>query len=276
MSCQFYNELYQNWYNVDSASENDDIDNENEIDIKYTTVETSEKAEYNCRDQSEDEDYLVKYSWGGITKHTPRGNSEWTPEQIDNVRTGLFVIDFELLNFAFIKSTVLNVNRTLTTECLDAIIYLVQQKGIEVVSVAYNGHCNAKYGLSDFVPPASSNNSLAILGNTTTFHWRLARYDGKSLYIYDTLSKPMALYADELTFIKGRFPKVTIDDIQFPRINSKQPGGVSCGVYAGALLVHGALGDDLTKVKLSRNVKAMRECYWKIVDTRKLIRFPTN
>lgn len=252
--------------------------------------------DFNYRDYISDDDDAVAAAVAAITASKadnddsdddileildlPR-KTNWSEAEIARVKANLNLTEYDLFDnfrsFSRIETIVLGRTSWLSTDCLDAIILLAQQNDMEIISTYFNQYCNVE-GDSKFIPPATKSISYAIIGGTLTIkHWRLARYDGKTVHIYDSLSNHYGgLKKGDLEYLKGRFPNVNSNDIKFKVIRTVQPDGNSCGLYAAAHLTYWALTGDPSNIKFSRDVLAMRRHYHSILLNRELENFPTE
>jgi len=70
------------------------------------------------------------------------------------------------------------------------------------------------------------------------------------------------LVAKEKNYIHLRYPIVNSSDISFEKVQS-QPDGISCGIYAVAFATTIALEGNPCEKKYSKDVKCMREHFYK-------------
>ncbi|CAB0044481.1 unnamed protein product [Trichogramma brassicae] len=118
-------------------------------------------------------------------------------------------------------------------------------------------------------------NCLQIIGGAESEHWICLHYDGSDLTLYDSLCRIeyTMLASDEKKYLKKRFPEVEESNILIPWV-TRQPDGISCGVYAIAFAVEIALGGNPTLVNYSQDVMRMRSHLVEIIRTKQLSLFP--
>lgn len=125
------------------------------------------------------------------------------------------------------------------------------------------------------IEASRSNKSLQIIGGNCSDHWRCIFFDGTKLRVYDSL--PYCTYEKLLTkeknYIRLRYPTISQNDIIFEKVET-QPDFICCGIYAAAFATTVALGGNPCQEKYSKNVKCMREHFYKILESNKLLHFP--
>lgn len=124
-------------------------------------------------------------------------------------------------------------------------------------------------------PCCSGRNDLQIIGGNKSRHWCCLHYDGKTIWIYDSLLRCeyVLLSAEEKRYIAKRYPHVSVEHIVLQPV-TKQPDRFSCGVYAIAFATTVALGNDPCRTKYSRDILQMRGHLVRIFRERRLIEFP--
>lgn len=175
-----------------------------------------------------------------------------------------------------VKKNVLS-NNLLSDESLDSFLRVVRETTFfETQSVQYQG-------CLDYIDASQSNKSLQIIGGKNQWtgegieHWRCIFFDGIKLHIYDSI--PGCTYdklvAKEKNYILRRYPQIRQSDIIFEKVDT-QPDGLSCGIYSAAFATTVALGNNPCNVKYSKDVKCMRQHFIKIIESNKLLPFPTQ
>lgn len=82
------------------------------------------------------------------------------------------------------------------------------------------------------------------------------------------------LVTEEKNYIHLRYPTVSSSNIIFEKVQ-RQPDGMSCGLYAAAFATTIALGGNPCEEKYSKDVKCLRQHFYKIIESNKLLPFPT-
>ncbi|KAL6416802.1 hypothetical protein ACFW04_014828 [Cataglyphis niger] len=149
------------------------------------------------------------------------------------------VLDHTFPSLSSVKNNVLPVTSQLNDESLDLFLRIVREtSSFETQSVLYLEYPH-------IIVVSHSDKSVQIIGGNCNNHWRCIFFDGTKL------------------------PQVTI----FEKVET-QPDGTSCGIYAAAFATTVVLGGNPCKEKYSKNVKCMREHFWKIIEDNKLLPFP--
>jgi len=81
------------------------------------------------------------------------------------------------------------------------------------------------------------------------------------------------LVTKEKNYIHLRYPTIRQSDIIFEKVET-QPDAICCGIYAAAFATTIALGGNPCEQKYSKDVQCMREHFYKIVESNKLMSFP--
>jgi len=83
------------------------------------------------------------------------------------------------------------------------------------------------------------------------------------------------LVAEKKNYIHVCYPTVSSSDIIFEKVQ-RQSDRINCGLYAAAIATTIALRGNPCKEKYSKNVKCMREHFYKIMENNKLLPFLTE
>jgi len=179
------------------------------------------------------------------------------------------VLDNMTSSLLLVKKNVLPINSKLNDESLDLFLCIVRETScFETQSVLYLEYPH-------IIEASRSDKSLQIIGGNCSDHWRCIFFDGTKLRVYDSL--PGCTYdklvAKEKNYMHLRYPTVRQDNIIFEKVQT-QPDGICCGIYAAAFATTIALGGNPCEKKYSKNVKCMREHFFKIIEGNKLLYFP--
>lgn len=115
---------------------------------------------------------------------------------------------------------------------LDKLIDLINRNSnYDMISVQYLVYSD---NIIPFEATLENNNrDLQIVGGGESFHWRTLYWDGKKLNIFDSRNpckKLQILANDEKRYIERRYPNIKKEEIALHKV-TRQPDGVSCGVY---------------------------------------------
>ncbi|KAM0724668.1 hypothetical protein ACS0PU_009052 [Formica fusca] len=174
-----------------------------------------------------------------------------------------------IASLSIVKDNILPIDSKISDESLDRFLRVVRETSdFETQSVQY-------LEFPHMIAASDSNKSLQIIGGNCSDHWRCIFFNGTKLYVYDSL--PGCTYeklvAKEKNYIHLRYPTIKQGNIIFENVQT-QPDGISCGIYAAAFATTIALGGNPCEQKYSKNVKCMREHFFKIIEGNKLLHFP--
>jgi len=180
------------------------------------------------------------------------------------------LLDETFIPITLIKENVLPSNNELNSESLDQFLRIIKNtSSFETQSVLYLQYPH-------IIEASHSNKSLQIIGGNCSNHWRCIFFYGITLRVYDSLPgcTYKKLVAEEKNYIHIRYLTVNSSNIIFEKVQ-RQPDGTSCGLYAAAFATTIALGGNPCEEKYSKDVKCMREHFYKIIENNKLLPFPT-
>ncbi|XP_029659972.1 uncharacterized protein LOC115233600 [Formica exsecta] len=174
-----------------------------------------------------------------------------------------------IASLSIVKDNILPIDSKISDESLDRFLRVVRETSdFKTQSVQY-------LEFPHMIAASDSNKSLQIIGGNCSDHWRCIFFNGTKLYVDDSL--PGCTYeklvAKEKNYIHLRYPTIKQGNIIFEKVQT-QPDGISCGIYAAAFATTIALGGNLCEQKYSKNVKCMREHFFKIIEGNKLLHFP--
>jgi len=178
-------------------------------------------------------------------------------------------LDETFATLSAVKNNVLPIKNQLNDESLDLFLRIIRETScFETQNVLYLEYPH-------MIVASHSNKSLQIIGGNFSNHWRCIFFDGTKLHMYDSLSGCTydKLVAKEKNYIHLRYPRVNSGNIIFEKVQT-QPDGICCGIYAAAFATTIALRGNPCEEKYSTDIKCMREHFYKIIKSNKLLPFP--